>query len=985
MRRPLSAAAALALVATLPACAPTLQEARSATSPAIAEFEPAPLEDLVAKVAIPYERFELDNGLTVLVHEDRKAPVVAVSVWYEVGSKHEPRGKTGFAHLFEHIMFNGTENVPGEYFEPLQQIGATDVNGTTWFDRTNYFQTVPTSALDVALFLESDRMGHLLGALTEEVLQNQIGVVQNEKREGDNQPFGLVGYEQLETLYPPGHPYHHSTIGSMADLSGATLDDARSWFREHYGPKNAVLVLAGDIDVATARQKVETWFGAIPAGPAISDPPAPVPTLSAPVAKTIYDQIATPRVIRMWAVPGLENPDYIPLSLGAAVLGGLASSRLDEELVRGQELAVSVVARAQIFEQAGIFSAWADARPGVSVDELGRALDAQIARIVAEGPTEDELLRAATSATAGTIRGLEQTGGFSGKAPILAEGLLYSNDPAHYRTELAAMAAATPGDVQQALERWLTRPVFALVVEPGERTEGGESHGGGLPLPSPDTDVDAEIEADGRGIAAISDPSLSRPAFAMQQGTALAAGPPGAQPDRSRLPEVGEFPPLDFPDIERATLSNGMEVYFARRAVVPTLSARIAFDAGISADPADRLGLQEMMLSVMNEGTTSLDASELAIAKERLGASIGGYSDLDTTNIGLGAITPNLAASFELLADYVRNPAFDPAAIERVRSRQLTRIDSELTNPSIIGLRAIQPILYGQDHPYGRPPTGSGMRAIVETLDRDDLASFHRTWLRPDNARIMVVGDSTLAEVVRLLEASFGDWRAPAEPLPVTDRAAPVPAPEQRIVLIDRPQSPQSVILAGRVLDQVGTDDLFGLGAANEVFGSGFLSRINMNLRETKGWSYGVRSQIGRPLGRTAFLITAPVQADRTGDSIAELLKDLSAYTGGEGVTPEELRRLVNGNVRELPGQFETSGSVLSGLSNIVQYGWPDDYYETLAARYQNLTAAELDAEALGALIGADLVFVVVGDASVVGPQLEALGLPVEVREVTGG
>src|SRR5690349_7346901 len=318
-------ALALSACATAPqaesvASAPTAEAPAALTPPA-----PAPVSQLVEAVSIPYSEFTLDNGLRVLVHEDRKAPVVAVSVWYGVGSKNEPKGKTGFAHLFEHLMFNGSENSPGDFFEPLQQVGATDYNGTTWFDRTNYFETVPTGALDRALMLESDRMGYLLGAVTQEKLDNQIGVVQNEKRQGDNQPYGLVEYEQLENLYPSGHPYHHSTIGSMKDLSSASLDDVKKWFKDHYGPNNAILVLAGDIDEATARAKVTKWFGAIPAGPKVQPVAAPVPTLPAKLEKTILDKVATPRIYRMWAIPGLDSEESMPLALGAPVLGGPAS------------------------------------------------------------------------------------------------------------------------------------------------------------------------------------------------------------------------------------------------------------------------------------------------------------------------------------------------------------------------------------------------------------------------------------------------------------------------------------------------------------------------------------------------------------------------------------------------------------------------------------------------------------------------------------
>ncbi|WP_251567031.1 pitrilysin family protein [Erythrobacter sp. 3-20A1M] len=929
------------------------------------------MSELVDEVSIPYDSFKLANGLTVLVHEDRKAPIVGVSVWYKVGSKNEPKGKTGFAHLFEHLMFNGSEHSPGDFFEPLQQVGATDFNGTTWFDRTNYFETVPTGALDRALFLESDRMGYLLGAITQEKLDNQIGVVQNEKRQGDNQPYGLVEYEQLENLYPVGHPYHHSTIGSMEDLSGATLDDVKSWFRDHYAPNNAVLVLAGDIDLATAKEKVTHWFGAIPSGPAVAPVDAPVPTLDAPKSKTIKDRIATPRIYRMWAVPGLNDPEFLPLSMGASVLGGLASSRLDDALVRGQELAVSVSASPQIFAQAGQLVIYADAKPGVTEEQLGAALDAEIAKFVKEGPTADELQRATTTYAAGQIRGLEQVGGFSGKAPTLAEGLLYQGDPAAYKDTLERAAAMTPERVREVTAKWMSRPAFSLVIEPGDRTEGGENRGGW----SFNGGTGAwAFTMDGTGGAA--------PAYYAAPGTMAAAAATTAEADRSQLPPVGTLAPLDFPKIERTTLSNGMQVYFAHRDAVPVVTMRVSFDAGYAADPKDELGIQSLMLEAMDEGTEDLTASELATEKERLGVNLYGTADLDTTDFGLDALTPNLDPSVALLADYIRYPAFRPADLERVRTQQETRIKNELNNPGQIAARALQPLLYGTDHPYGVAPSGTGDLEVVQNLTREDLAAFHDKWLRPDAAKVFVVGDTSLAAVKAALEKSFGDWKAPAGPAPTKNFDVPVPPQTSRIILIDRPQSPQSVIVAGRILNAKGTDDLVALRAANEVFGGSFLSRINMNLRETKGWSYGVRSQIGSPIDRTSFMIYAPVQADRTGDSIVELRKDLTAYTeGGEGVTAEELTRLVNGSVRELPGQFETSRDVLGGIANIVEYDRPDDYYETLAAKYQGLQASQLDELAAADFLGNDLVFVVVGDAEKVRPQLEKIGLPIEERE----
>ncbi len=923
-----------------------------AADPAAPQITAAPVADLVKAVDIPYERFTLPNGLTLLVHTDRKAPVVAVSVWYKVGSKHEPRGKTGFAHLFEHLMFNGSENAPNDYFGPMKEIGVTDINGTTWFDRTNYYETVPTAALDRALLLESDRMGHLLGAVTQEKLDNQRGVVQNEKRQGDNNPFGLIEYEQFETLYPAGHPYHHSTIGSMADLDSASLDDVRGWFRDHYGPNNAVLVLAGDIDAATAKAKVEKWFGAIPAGPAIQPVSAPVPTLPAPIVRTLHDRVATTRVYRMWAVPGLDDPDYLPLQVGGMILGGLASSRLDDALVRGQQLAVAAQASADIFAQAGQFVMQADVKPGADPAKVGAALDAELNRLMTEGPSADELARAATTFAANQIRGLESVGGGHGKAPTLAEGLLYSGDPAHYRKELETAARLTPAMVRDAMAKWLKRPVFALTVVPGERTAGGEARGG-----------DAALA-----------PAATSPAPAAVASTAAAPAP-----DRSTIPAGGDVPALDFPAIERTSLKNGIKVVFARRSAVPVVSVRVSFDAGYAADPAGARGTNALLLKLMNEGTTSLDSSALARTEEALGASIRGVGLPDSTAFELSALTANLSPSLDLLADYVRRPALAPAELERVRVQQLAAIKAERTDPYSLASRVLYPALYGPAHPYGYAPSGTGEADVVRKLTRADLAAFHARWLRPDRATIYVVGDTTLADVVPLLEKSFGNWAANRMAPPAKDFSAAIPAPKPRIVLIDRPGSPQSMILGGTVIPVKGTDDTVTLRTANDVLGGDFLSRMNTNLRETKGWSYGVSSVINDRADRLIFMLYAPVQTDQTGPSITELTGEMTRYLGPKGTTPAETTLATEGSARELPGMFETAGAVLDGAAKIETYKRPDSWYESLPARYKAMTPADLDAAARQTINPASVMWVVVGDAAKVKPQLEGLGLPLEV------
>jgi predicted Zn-dependent peptidase len=939
-------------------------------APALAQTAPADaVQQLVERVNIPYETFTLDNGLRVVVHEDRKAPIVAVSIWYNVGSKDEPAGRTGFAHLFEHIMFNGSENAPGEYFEYTRAMGATDLNGTTWFDRTNYFETVPRPNLEQALFLESDRMGHLLGALTQENLTNQIGVVQNEKRQGDNEPYGLVEYEQLEGLFPEGHPYHHSTIGSMADLSAATLDTASGWFRENYGPNNAVLVLAGDINAAEARPLVERYFGPIARGPVNEPAQADVPTLAARVDRVMTDRVATVRLYRNWATPGLTHEDQVALQVAASVLGGLDSSRLDNQLVRRDQNAVGVRAFVQPFQRVSMFEIQVDVKPGQDPDAVSRQLDDIVADYVRTGPTEDEVRRAVMTILSGRVQGLEQVGGFGGKAVALAEGALYANDPNFYRTRLEQLARVTPEQVREVMQRWLSRPVLAIRVNQGERPAYQEAPGvtGG--------------SAPGVQIGG----SAQRPRFYTPPQPGDQPLAPTAYDEQRTAPGVRPAPALDFPDIERARLSNGINIVYAHRNAVPVTRIAVEFNAGIAADPASRLGTQAMMLNMLEEGTTSLDSTRLAEAQERLGANIGTGASLDRTAVTMTAMTPALGASLDLLADVIRNPAFDPREIERIRQQQLAGIAAELTQPGAMATRALPGLLYGTSHPYGKPSTGTGDPAAVRTLTRAELIRFHQTWIRPDNATIFVVSDMPLSELTPQLEGRFGTWRAPRGVARGVKRFnARIPAARPRIVLIDRPQSPQSFILAGQIIPAEGTQDLLDLTASNQALGGDFLARINMELRERRGWSYGAQGVASLREHQIPYIIQAPVQSDQTGPSIAAAMEMVRNFLTTEGVKPNELQRIIAGSTGALPGQFETSPAVLGALRSNALYRRPDNYWDTIADRYRGMTAQQMDTAARRYINPANFVWVVVGDAQRIRPQLERLNMPIEVMTLPG-
>jgi zinc protease len=928
----------------------------AAQAPAFAQTA-APVSKLVDAVNIPHEKFTLDNGLTVIVHEDRKAPVVAVSIWYGVGSKNEPKGKTGYAHLFEHIMFNGSENAPGDYFEYTKKIGATDLNGTTWLDRTNYFQTVPTTALESALFLESDRMGYLLNAVSKEKLDNQIGVVSNEKRQGDNQPFGLVDYKRSETLFPVGHPYHHDTIGSLEDLAAASLDDMKNWFTDHYGPNNAVLVLAGDINAAQAKPLVQKWFGAIKRGKDVAPVNAPVPTLEKPIKIVMKDKVPTTRIYRNWIVPGLADPDSGALYVAMSALGGLSSSRLDNILVRQEQSAVGVSAYMLPFVHGSLINIQADVKPGGDADAVAKRLDEILADYIATGPTAEEVQRVAASTIAQQIDGLEQVGGFGGKAVALAEGQLYVGDSNFYKKELERLAVAKPETVKAAMQKWLTRPVLEIRVEPGER------------------EAYQEVAA-GSGSRT---GTLTAPAFYAPPSADDVVSAPLSFQDRSKFPEPTGTPALDFPTVEETTLANGIKVFFARRAAVPTVRVAVSFDAGFAADPADKRGIASMMSTMLMEGTKTLTSTQLAEAEEKLGADVNVNSSLDRTVASLRAVKPNLGLSLDLLADVIKNPAFSEKELERVRVQQLTRIKSENNQPQGIAIRRLPPLLYGQNHPYGGPQTGSGYAETVSTIAQADVANFHQSWVHPAKAEIFVVGDTSLKEIKPMLEQRFGKWKPSAAAAPAKNFSVAIPAPESKILLIDRPNSPQSLVLAGKVLDAKGSDDLLTLRAANEIFGGDFLSRINMDLRETKGWSYGVRSQVSGAEDRVPFYMFAPVQTNQTGPSIKVLMDQLKDFNGAKPVTAEELDKTIKGNVLELPGSYEQSSAVLAQMQADRLNKRPFTYAETLAGKYNALTAKALNDEMRVKVDPAKITWLVVGDAAKVKPQLELLGLPIEM------
>jgi zinc protease len=880
-----------------------------------------------ADVPIPFTRHVLDNGLTLLVHEDHKAPIVAVNVWYHVGSKNEPVGRTGFAHLFEHLMFNGSENVDTDYFEVLEPLGATDLNGTTNQDRTNYFQNVPTTAVDLALWMESDRMGHLLGAVDQERLDEQRGVVQNEKRQGENQPYGRVWEEIYGSTYPAGHPYSHSVIGSMEDLDAASLEDVHEWFQTYYGPQNAVLVVAGDIDVATAISKVEKYFGDIPPGPPIARHATWIAPRTGEHRHVMQDRVPHARVYMVWNVPEWRSEDLTWLSLAGSVLASGKTSRLYKRLVYEDQIATGVSAYASSREIGSYFVINATAQPDVDLSVVETTLREELDRFLAEGPTAAEMQRVKTQRRASFLRGIERVGGFGGKSDRLAQGEVYAGDPAFYLTQNERVETSTAQDVQEAARRWLSDGVFTMEVQP---------------FP--------ELMASGAGA------------------------------DRSALPIVGTPPIPEFPQVQRATLSNGLEVVLAERSDLPLVRMQLLVDAGYAADPAIRPGLASMTATMMDEGTMSRSSLQISEELALLGASIGSGANLDLNTVSLSALKANLDPSLDLFVDVIRNPSFPESELERQRRQRLAGIQQEMAQPMGRAMRKLPPLLYGTGHAYSQPLTGSGTVASVEAMTRQDLQGFHQTWYTPDNATLVVAGDVTLPELIPQLEEAFGSWErgnAPAKNLAAV--SAPTAA---EVFILDKPGAPQSVVLAAQLIPPTANPDEVAFETMNTVLGGAFISRINMNLREDKHWSYGARSFAWDAAGQRPFVVYAAVQTDKTAESLQEIRNEIEAIRGPRPVTEEELAKAVDNIALSLPGSWETINSVSSSLTEIVRFGLPDDYFDTYADAIRGVSSEDASAVARQFLDPDRMVWVVVGDRVEIEDKIRELGFG-EVRVLT--
>ena len=870
-----------------------------------------------AAYTIAHQTFVLPNGLTLIVHEDHAVPIVGVNLWYHVGSRNEKRGKTGFAHLFEHFFFNGSENYPHGFREAMDDLGANNRNGTTNTDRTNFFEDVPTGALERTLYLESDRMGFLANTISKAMLERERGVVQNEKRQGENQPYGRVREEISARMYPYSHPYSWSTIGSMDDLNAASLDDIKDWYRTYYGPNNAVISLAGDITPSRALELVTRYFGEIPPGPPLPRLQTWIPALERNIRDEMADQVPQVRISRSYHAPAWRDAQLAPLELFAGVLAGSKSARLDRRLVYDKAIATAVSASINDGELAGTFTITVMVKPGVEPLTVEREVDAVLAELLAKGPTAAELARVKTVNLADFSRSIERLGGFGGRSDVLAESMTYGGKPDAYLDRLEQQAAATPAAVRDAANAWLRAPFYTMTVRPFPK---------------------------------------------------LAAGKPLI--DRAQLPPLGENADVRLPPLARATLANGVKVVLIERHGAPIVHVALALDAGAVSDAAGKLGAATLAMELLDKGSTSRNAFAQAEAFESLGARLTAGSGLESSLLRLQTTSAKLAPSLALMADAALHPAFAQDQFALAQQRRLAMLGQERAQPTTLAARLMPTLLYGLDHPYGRPLLGD--EASIKALTRADLVAWHAAWFTPANATIVVTGDTTLAKALPALEASFGSWRG--APPPARSVIGEGRTASSRIYLVDKPGAPQSVIAAGQLSQRLGQPDDLAMEPVMSNFGGMATSRLNRNLRLDKHWSYGTSGRLTEVRGQRAFQIVAPVQTDKTREAMLEVAQEVRGLVGARPLVGAEYDSIMRSMRARLAGRFETVGALEGAALTALNLGLADDYWQTYAARLRVLTAPQLATAAAKFVRPEQLTWLIIGDLRKIEAGVRSLG-----------
>jgi zinc protease len=899
---------------------------------------------------LKFEKFTLANGLEVILSEDHRLPLVAVNLWYHVGPANEEPGRTGFAHLFEHMMFQGSKHVPGDgHFRLLEGAGASDLNGTTGFDRTNYFETVPSNQLELALWLESDRMGYLLETVDQAKLSNQQDVVRNERRQSfENRPYGIVEEALYHQLFPSNHPYYASVIGSHADIQAAKLEDVKNFFRLYYAPNNASLAIVGDFDPAATRKLVEKYFGSLKRGSPVPKINVQTPPITSERRAIVRDRVELPRVYMAWITSPIFQPGDADADLAALVLGGGRSSRLFKALVYDKQIAQDVSAQQYSLTLGSVFQIEATARPGHTADEIEKAIDAELARFRDEGPAPNEVDRARNTTETRIIQGLERLGGFGGVADRLNQYNHYLGNPDYLAQDIARYRRVTAATVKAFAQQQLRSNTRAVVHGVSGEPDLGP------PVPTPAT-------AAGAAESSVTESINSD------------------EPWRSKPPQPAPAKPPRLPVPVAFKLANGFSVLVNERSGLPIVSAVLIFKTGSDTNPIDKPGLASFTAAMLDEGTVTRTALQIADEVAQLGGTLGTSSSMDATQVTASSLKRTFPALLDLVADVARRPTFPADEIDRQRASRLASLVQQRENPSAAATAAMYAALYGHGHAYGF--TELGTEASNRAMTRDTLQQFWRQNFVPNNAALVVSGQITLDEIKPLAEQAFGTWQPGTPARPSLGKPATTTA---RVVLVDKPGAPQTQLRVASLGVARSTPDYEPLRVMNEALGGLFSSRINMNLREQHGYTYGASSQFIFRRAPGPFLIATGVRTDVTAPAVGEIFKEVQRIRETV-LTPEELSLAKDSLIRSLPSEFETSARVTSSTATLFIYDLGPDYYTKFPARLAGVTATGVRGVAQKYVVPDRLVVVAAGDRAKVEPELRKLNLGTfEVRSADG-
>ena len=888
-------------------------------------------------VAVPFEKLTLSNGMDVILHEDHSIPLVAVNVWYHVGSKDEEVGRTGFAHLFEHMMFEGSGHHNHSHFDPLQKAGA-NLNGSTTPDRTNYWEDIPSNYLELALWLEADRMGFLLDALDQQRFDIQRDVVKNERRQSyENRPYGMASWHIQEALYPTPHPYHWMTIGSQEDLDAASLEDVQNFFRRFYGPSNASLAVAGDFQRDEALDMINRYFADLTPGPPLPRMGRWDSSLPGRVSLEMQDKVSLPRLYISWPTPPDMDRYDAPLDVLQGVLGEGLTSRLHRSLVYEKQIAQSAGVRYHSGEIAGQFMVMVTAAAGHDIEEVEAAVDEELERLRDEPPTEEEITRVKNRIESGYYRQLTRIGGFGGRADQLNHYNVLCGDPNLINTDLERYLAVQRDEIIEANEAVLDDRQVRLRVFPEQ-----------------------------------------------------ALKPAAVTVDRNVMPPAAADPVFTPPAPQRHRLSNGLGIMVVERRNLPLVSMGLLLDGGATRDPAGLPGLASFTAQMLTEGAGGRTNQEIAAAFEFLGARVSADARRESTMVSTEVMSRHWPTALELIADLVMRPDFPEHELERVRREHLTDLRRSKDDGNAIAEQLISGLVFRKDSGYGHYILG--VEPATESLTRDDVSRHFQNNYGPQNATLVVVGDVSLDEVVSQAESRLGGWeKGTAGTSSAEDNGAalsrglsPAISYEAAIYLVDRPGAAQSVIRAVQPTLSRSHPDYFGMNLVNHAFGGQFAARLNQNLRQDKGYSYGYHSAVHWYRGPSMLWAGGSVQTAVTRESVQETLSEFADIHGARAITADELQFAKEGMLRGYPGSFERSGMVLNHLVQLLVFGLPDDYFQMVKPSVEAVTLEDARRVSAENINPAALQILVVGDRQVVEPGLRELDLPLVLLDPSG-